>query len=375
MESGRKTVYSLAPFLRCPVIPIADRMKVIQGVVLPRLLYGADLYGMCGSLTDAMQRLLNTALRSMLRVGSWKTLSSYALWKEFGMKPVCALAAGQRVQAFLKYFELSTWVHELIAEPYCTKKWMWVTGVSWWTMQQCPKHSDLSKEEWQTWQTWTPSNAKACVKAAITQREHSLRLTDHRKRPETNWYSDGGYSLTPLYRQSISYKLVSNLGIALLICARMGTTATVEVLFSMEKLPMGWNGCCPCCRVAIMEVIPHILLECSRYEQHREKFLLAMLRQLAEVDPDKVLDCHQKSFILLGGSVDNLSLPAWLPPTTKKDDPLVDKLSVGSANLSKLSSDQSSLLENEEQPTLGNLLPPETGCQPGSLISSPCGTS
>ena len=97
MESGRKTVYSLAPFLRCPVIPIADRMKVIQGVVLPRLLYGADLYGMCGSLTDAMQRLLNTALRSMLRVGSWKTLSSYALWKEFGMKPVCALTAGRGV--------------------------------------------------------------------------------------------------------------------------------------------------------------------------------------------------------------------------------------------------------------------------------------
>ena len=115
MESGCKTVYSLAPFLRCPVIPIADRMKVIQGVVLPRLLYGAELYGMCRSLTDAMQRLLNTALRSMLRVGSWRTLLSYALWKESGMKPVCALAAGRQVRAFLKCFELSEWVHELVA--------------------------------------------------------------------------------------------------------------------------------------------------------------------------------------------------------------------------------------------------------------------
>jgi len=242
-------------------------------------------------------------------------------------------------------------------------------------MQQCPKHSDLSKVSKEEWQTWTPSNAKACVEAAITQREHSLRLMDHRKRPETNWYSDGGYSLTPLYRQSVAYNPVLNPGIALLIRARMGTIATVEVLLSMEKLPMEWNGRCPCYRVAIMEDIPHILLECSRYEQHREKILLAMLRQLAEVNPDKVLDCHQKSFILLGGSMDNLSLPAWLPPTTKKDDPLVDKLSVGSANLSKSSSDRSSLLEDEEQPTLGNLLPPETGCQPGSLVSPPCGMS
>jgi hypothetical protein len=66
LESGRKTVYSLALFLRCPVIPLSDQMKGIQGVVLPCLLYGRELYGMCRSLTDAMQRLLNTALRSML---------------------------------------------------------------------------------------------------------------------------------------------------------------------------------------------------------------------------------------------------------------------------------------------------------------------
>jgi hypothetical protein len=95
LKSGRKTVYSLTPFLRCPVIPLSDRMKVVEGVVLPRLLYRAELYGMCRSLTDTMQRLLNTALRSMLRVGSWRTLSLYALWQEFGMKLVCALAAGR----------------------------------------------------------------------------------------------------------------------------------------------------------------------------------------------------------------------------------------------------------------------------------------
>jgi hypothetical protein len=30
---------------------------------------------------------------------------------------------------------------------------------------------------------------------------------------------------------------------------------------NMQKLPMGWIGCCPCCRVVIMEDIPHILLQ------------------------------------------------------------------------------------------------------------------
>jgi hypothetical protein len=87
-----------------------------------------------------------------------------------------------------------------------------------------------------------------------------------------------------------------------------------------------------------------------------------MLSQLAEVDPDASFDRRQQSFMLLGGNVNDLSLPAWLPPSTKKDDPSVDELSVGSADLSESSSDRSSLQDDEAQPTLENLLTPETGC-------------
>jgi hypothetical protein len=87
-----------------------------------------------------------------------------------------------------------------------------------------------------------------------------------------------------------------------------------------------------------------------------------MLRQLAEVDPDEALDRRQKSFMLLGGSVSDLCLPAWMPPTTKKDDPSIEELSVGSADLSETSSNRSSLLDVEAHPTLGNLSLPETYC-------------
>jgi hypothetical protein len=235
---GRKTVYSLAPFLRCQVIPLADRLRVVQGVVLPRLLYGAELYGMCRALTDTMQRLLNMALRSMLRVGTWKSLPTYALWREFGVLPICALAAGRRVGAFLKCFELSTWVHELVAEPFRTRKWTWVTGVGRWTLMQCPKHSTYVKELWAQWKTWEPSTAKRLVEAAITQREYSIRQTGYRSRPETRWYSDGDYQKTPLVRPNVAYSPGLNPGIALLIRVRMGAIATVEVLLRMEKLPM-----------------------------------------------------------------------------------------------------------------------------------------
>lgn len=51
------------------------------------------------------------------------------------------------------------WVHELVSEPYRTRKWIWVTGIGRWTLQLCPKHSSLSNKEWNVWRTWMPSLA------------------------------------------------------------------------------------------------------------------------------------------------------------------------------------------------------------------------
>jgi hypothetical protein len=72
-----------------------------------------------------------------------------------------------------------------------------------------------------------------------------------------------------------------------------------------------------------------------------------MLCQLATVDPDASLDRRQKSFMILGGKVNDLCLPAWLPPPTQEDDSSAEDASVGSAALSS-SSDNSSLLDVEE---------------------------
>jgi hypothetical protein len=167
---------------------------------------------------------------------------------------------------------------------------------------------------------------------------------------------------TPSIGHAVAYTPVLNPGFALLIRVRMGAIATVEVLLRMEKLPMVWNGRCPCCRAMVTEDIPHILLECSRYEHQREKFLSAMLCQLAEADPDDLFNRRQKSFMLLGGSVNGSCLPHWTPPLTTKDDLSVEELLVGSADLSDSSSDRSSLLDVEEHPTVETLLTPETGC-------------
>jgi hypothetical protein len=128
LESGRGTVGSLAPFLSCPIIPMSSRWVIVQVVVLPRLLYGAEIYGMCRVLTDAMQRLLNFALRCVLGIPRWRGMSSLLLWKEMRMKPICAIAAGRRARAYSKCFGLKTWINKLVNKPLQIRKWTWVTG-------------------------------------------------------------------------------------------------------------------------------------------------------------------------------------------------------------------------------------------------------
>jgi hypothetical protein len=87
-----------------------------------------------------------------------------------------------------------------------------------------------------------------------------------------------------------------------------------------------------------------------------------MLQQLATLYPVQLLDRRQQSFMLLGGSVNDLCLPAWVSPATTKDDLSIEELSIGSANLSETSSTPSSLLDVEKHPALGNLSPPKTSC-------------
>jgi hypothetical protein len=184
-----------------------------------------------------MQSLLNLALRSLVRLGHWKSLPSFALWRELGFRPICALAAGRRIRAFLKCQELSTWVSDLVATPYLTRRWTWVTGVGRWTTRHCPPHSPLSQRQWDGWQGWTQHEAKGNVEEAITTREESIRLHGYRKRPETNWYMTGDYTESPLCRPQWAYSPRLNPGIALIIRLRMGALATTALLIEWEKLP------------------------------------------------------------------------------------------------------------------------------------------
>jgi hypothetical protein len=199
----------------------------------------------------------------------------------------------------------------------------------------------------------------------MCRREYDIRRVGYRARPETAWYVDGHYDESPLHRPHSAYVPKLNPGIALIVRFRLGAFATAEQLLSWGKLTPEWSNRCPCCRERTTEDIPHILLECRRWEPHRDKFLLPLLTGVWEIQDQLTLSRNQRASLLLGGSVGDSRLPAWMPPCPGRvrdgpEDP--SENSRASAALSETSSESSSLLDIAEHPSLDTLLLPETGC-------------
>ena len=110
IQLGRKKVGALMPFITYPVLPLTMRLRVIQAVVLPTLLFGAEVYGMNRVITDSMQVLANKCYRALIgvRVNSYTLVASAPLWSEVCQKPICALAGGYWARAFQKAALLKT---------------------------------------------------------------------------------------------------------------------------------------------------------------------------------------------------------------------------------------------------------------------------
>jgi hypothetical protein len=148
---------------------------------------------------------------------------------------------------------------------------------------------------------------------------------------------------------------------------RLGAFPTAEQLLSWGKLPPKWSDRCPCCRAWTTKDIPHIRLECRRWEPHRDKYLQTLLNDSAELDmdPELTLCRNKRASLLLGGSIGDLRLPHWMPTCTRRDDAASDASSASTSSttdLSETSSEASSYLDIAEHPTLGTLSTPATGC-------------
>ena len=131
-DSTRKLLALVHRFLRKREIPIPMKMSVMRGVVMPRLLFGAEVYDMSKMITDRMQTMVNRPLRKVVGLSAKAMVSNVARWRETGVPPLVATTAGRRVRAYQKTCTLNTWVRRLVDNPFNSRRRTCLSGTARW---------------------------------------------------------------------------------------------------------------------------------------------------------------------------------------------------------------------------------------------------
>ena len=290
---GKITVATLAPFLRSPCLPMFMRWQVFRAVVLPRLLFGAEVYGMNRKLTDRVQSMVSNALIEIAGLARTRRdlIPSAPLWHSFKVKPVCALAAGRRARAFRKCFDLKTQPKRLVERLLETNYWTWSSGVPRWIHKWARPYWNegmktvggnpyrdpngiASTVTPDNWQSLTAEDIRKVVERCIYVREKRIREKDTRPRSkETVAYFQGGYygSRPRLTHPRVFSKPEETRGMQEILKYRIGA---VDLAPRLAKGPDGridpkYIRICPFCERNEPETAYHVIFECAAWNRAR----------------------------------------------------------------------------------------------------------
>jgi hypothetical protein len=328
-KSGIATAEKLRPYLSSVALPMAMRLRVLQAVLLPKYLYGAELWGCNRSITNRIQKATNKSLRYILGLKTRRLeVSSVGLHREMGLKPICAIAAGRKMRAYKKCFQLKTFIGVLIRNPLRSRKWTWGSGCMRWMRRHCFRHAttpDLAPSV-ALWHGLPPPETRAFVEACIMERETNIRLRKEGEHGEVaNAYILGNYPRErSLTRANVGGFALEQQGYALIVRCRIGAIATASRMADWGYLSHRHKDRCPFCRKRCGgETIYHMLIKCEAWRNQRRDLLGETLQNiqtaLAERENDPNVNNGNDDQIalswLLGGIHGGVGVQGWMPAT------------------------------------------------------------
>lgn len=255
---GIKTCESLRKVLAERTYPINLKLLLYNAKLVPVLTYGAELWGMKSKVAEPLQRVANTALKTMVRCG--KGVSLGRLRDELGVEGIDKIAASKRARAIEKFPMLKTWIKVLMDSKPTGRKNTWVsTGKRWLKTFVGERTAD------------------AGVKRRLGE-VFSLRASRKDKTLATSWAKDLGLAggnpqwirLSAVYPSLSAY--LAEIG-----RMRIGVFPTAKRLAYARCLNESFRRRCPCCEMNKAETLEHLLLECPRWEEARERYIWRLL--------------------------------------------------------------------------------------------------
>ena len=300
-EKGLRAMGSLHPVVSCSRIPLTLRVQIVKSCLVPVLTYGCELWGMAADRCHGPQKVLSTALKTLLGTRRSSTMAHATLGLELGIAPIHAIAAAARARALAKYPTSRCLIGDLVRNaPVRIRKWTWVTGSKLWLRRQLPAALDVlhpvtraKRVLKQLWKSMVTSAAGSTV---------SLRN-----------YVERGFEKTRSFIKTGKFYHRTSRGLTWLARIRCGGFWSVHRLASIGLVPADpWLQRCPCCLEELQfgESLEHMFLHCARFQEDRDLFLSDMVASLETTGDTDTVTC------LCGGAAlsatgQTLRVPRW----------------------------------------------------------------
>lgn len=178
LEGARRLLATVRPFLQCTTIPLPMKASAVRSVILPRLMFGAEIYGMNKAITSKVQVIVDQRPIAILGLSPRSTVSNIALWRELQVPFICASAASKRARALQKCRKPNTWVKELTQRTLRVRRWAWVSRTGRWLNRYLTQfardpNNDLPEKILDNggWVDLSPKTLGHDIKTAVWRRE------------------------------------------------------------------------------------------------------------------------------------------------------------------------------------------------------------
>ena len=239
--------------------PLLVKRVLINSVVLPTGLYGAEVTGMSRSGSRTMDSTLNRALRGIIHSKTTGGFSNTALHLELGVDSIYAISSSRRLRAFLKYPNQKSWIKNLFfGDTFRHVRQTWITKTRRWANRYA--------------KTLLETDPKKAAKK-IKQSLMSVELLKEVKNNNLSAlrYLKSEFQKTRHY-QKLSLKFPeASKGFHLLLKMRVG---------AFWPLSDESKKACPFCKSNQVADTTHLLLECESFEEDQLQFVTPITEEV-----------------------------------------------------------------------------------------------
>jgi len=273
-------------------------VRLIKATLVPVLTYGGEIWGMSDTRAALAQRVLNRALRSLVRLGDRSSLASTAtLSVESGIAPISAMVSAARARAYTKYRTLRTVVSLVMNHPpprvapagvgvpnvirQAMRRQTWLTGTPSWMRRYCPEVFDIAQVDGGRLEDGDEDvgvNPGAVVQ--VVRRTVWTRMNQRKGGQTLQRYMACGLDTTSAYIGEAIRFPMDAMGVHWLMRARVNAIWTGRQYVRIRWLPEEYRTRCPFCDVGRHrdgETLSHMLVECPRWADHRLVLLQTMI--------------------------------------------------------------------------------------------------